>query len=267
MRRFLVIGIVVPLLGALMASVAVADPIDSVCRKAAAWKTMGFESQRACLQAESDGVLWSLLGDFRTGEARENPSRDRYGNLGVWSYMKGPTAASNDPSTYSLLGAYGGLVVLNPAGKDWTDSREGWQEPGCGADPWIGYPMVIWNKQGAVGNIRIHPADPNCPDYQNVVVGWTSPYTGQVTITGEVHDGNPNDGPSGDGIGWELRRTGTASPSELIDSGSFAPLGEDSLGIHVIDVSQGDSIYLIVSPLANNGWDGTDASLIIVGTG
>ena len=129
---------------------------------------------------------WDLAGDFARFPRQANPSPDRYGNPGVWHYLRS-AAFGRDSATYRPLGDYG-------------DKENACATPACGsrdtASGWLTangpYKTPFVLRRATDGQIVVHPdraGDWSASGDADVVVGWRSPISGTVSIAGGVRDG------------------------------------------------------------------------------
>ena len=235
--------------------------------------------KRACLTGKSlDGVpiagcdaiktfahgLWHLESDFRAAPQQANPNPDRLGNPAVWYFMQSASLA-HDPSTYTLLPEF----ITNRLG---IDGLESWQSSE-GDDPTDRLPQASLNTRldnpsvggldWPAGTVVVHPL----PD-RMAVVGWRSPVTGVVNVSGGVIDRQTI---CGDGIDWSIDRGPTRLASGSIPNGgsaTFPDVNDSPLtGIHV---ASGDFLYFTVGPGPNGDhtcdWTGLDVTITAVKT-
>lgn len=132
-----------------------------------------------------------LIDDLLAG----NPHADEYGNKHVWWFFDTRNGPVPLPEAVRDLSGKPGLNV-------WRNGDT---------------PSLFVNASKAEINawtklpprsLFVHPA-PN----GNVAIGWLSPITGKVRITGRVKDAHPG-GP--DGVGWVLERFATDARTELL---------------------------------------------------
>jgi hypothetical protein len=110
-------------------------------------------------------------------------------------------------------------------------------------------------------SVAVHPGPSS-----GVGVGWKSPLTGTVRVTGRVIDGDPA---GGDGIAWVIERQGRSSRLPLA-SGDFPNGGRQEFSqgqgaerLHSIPIRTGETLRLIVLPKANYICDTTVTELEI----
>ena len=137
---------------------------------------------------------WSAAADLLNDLPAGNPHADAHGNKCTWWLFD----ARNQPTLLPEL-------VRDLDGKRGLHAWRNGDTPSVfvnsGKDE-----LAVWTKL-APRALFVHPA-PN----GNVAVGWLSPFTGKVRITGRVRDAHPG-GP--DGVGWVLERFATDVRPEL----------------------------------------------------
>ena len=108
---------------------------------------------------------------------------------------------------------------------------------------------------------RVHPGPNN-----GVAVGWRSPVTGTVRITGGVADADPT---CGDGVAWAIDARQAGGRRELA-SGDFPnggaqkfDQGKGAADLVAVEVEPGDGIELLVLPKGNYFCDTTVVDLTI----
>ncbi len=113
-------------------------------------------------------------------------------------------------------------------------------------------------------SVSVHPGPT-----AGVAVGWKSPFTGTVKITGRVADGDPA---CGDGIAWILdhRRPGGTrelASGEIPNGGAqdFAK-GRTPEKMQAVEVKAGELIQLLVLPKGGHACDTTTIELVIAPT-
>lgn len=166
-------------------------------------------------------MSWNLVNDFRLSPNQENPGRDSCGRAGVWSYMVSANAQHN-PATYTSLNEFipdaydiSGLqqwqgTIVGTSNKDKLPSL-GINKTGTTQSPQVGMKGIVWPSNV----FRIHPWYPNM-----AVIGWKSPISGQIQITGGV-EGIDRANPCSDGILWYIDKG-----SSTIAHGSIGYLGK-----------------------------------------
>ena len=203
---------------------------------------------------------WNLASDFLISPNQENPNRDSCGNPNVWNFMASPTL-TRDPQTYFLLPHfYDDLYHIS--------GFEGWMGDATVEDYHVNTPNVLFNATGntlSIGGgttflpntVSVHPAPT-----QLVIVGWQSPITGNVAITGAVTDEGTN---CGDGIGWFIDKGSTNLASGSYPNGGSQSFqnGTGGNALNDVAVNQGDSLYFAVHPKANYYCDSTRLDITI----
>jgi cytochrome c553 len=122
-------------------------------------------------------------------------------------------------------------------------------------------PVTILTFRLPPHSVAVHPGPRN-----GVAVGWRSPVSGTVRITGRVADADPV---AGDGVAWAIDHR-TAGGRRQLASGGFAnggaqkfADGKDARRLESITVKAGDMIELLVLPKANHTCDTTVVDLVI----
>lgn len=97
-------------------------------------------------------------------------------------------------------------------------------------------------------SVNVHPG-PSHP----ATIGWKSPISGMLTLTGTISDADPA---GGDGVGWSIRlqhgRASRTLAEGTIDNGGSAKIPDTQ-----VDVVSGDEITLAISPRAHHTCDTT----------
>ncbi|MFC2036403.1 clostripain-related cysteine peptidase [Chloroflexota bacterium] len=161
-----------------------------------------------------------------------------------------------DPATYSLLpdfvpDAEGTFGIEVWRGTYYTDPYPEVKQPivginATGAPFWPSSGVFAWPPNA----ILLHPAPS-----QMAIVGWRSPLSGTVLISGTVIDLDPN---GGDGIEWYIER-GTAS----LLARNLPNGGADPFDLAAVTVAPDEFIYFIVHPKGNYHFDSTQLDLTI----
>jgi hypothetical protein len=203
----------------------------------------------ALCQTSEPSFTWNPAYDVRLFPNQENPNRDHYGNLSVWSFMGSPSVAHN-PANYFLVNSwttnYGGVsnayAWITP---EWNfnDNPTVVRTPCCNID---------WYPRSA-GWIGMHP-----PEVGLGVLGWRSPFKGFVKFTIDVED---SDQSCGDGVNFFIEKGTTR-----IASGGFMNGGDQSISnSEPVSVEIGDTLYLLVDPKGDFGCDSTRVKWDIFG--
>ena len=182
---------------------------------------------------------WDPAVDFDVAFPHRNPGADRYGNTGVWSFLRSPEAEHN-PASYFLLTDFADPLPTF-GGEAWYDSE---------------YLNLLIGKRTADDTIYLHPWS-NGAIRKDAIVGWTSPISGQITINGTVartqhscpvHAGN---------VVFSVDR-GAVSLEEILVG--FAQQARFSLTTSVV---VGESVYFIVDADVDASCDLTELRLTI----
>ena len=187
---------------------------------------------------------WDLEGDVRRAPAHANPNPDRLGNPAVWHFMRS-AGLTHAPSGYTLLPQF----ITDRFG---IDGLQSWQSPD-GAVRTDRLPHVGINASGgdAVGlghiqwpadTVLVHPLPTRM-----AVVGWRSPITGVVEVSGGVVDRDPA---CRDGIDWSVDRGAVPLASGSIPEGGSAAFdtGSGGAALDRVSVVAGRFLYFTVAP-------------------
>lgn len=137
---------------------------------------------------------WNASNDLADDLLAGNPHADRHGNKRVWWLFDVRNQPTPLPEAVRDANGLPGLNVWRNGDTPSVVVNANKKE------------VVAWTKLPA-RSLFVHPA-PN----GNVAVGWLSPITGQVRISGRVKDAHPG-GP--DGVGWVLERFAVDVRAEL----------------------------------------------------
>jgi hypothetical protein len=186
------------------------------------------------------GLSWSLAKDFGANPTA-NPARGSYG-VYVWSFLQSSSFAHD--RTYSLLPHYSnqfaGVSGLSAWYGDITSSTcIGFVLPVVGINTTSSSQNPPCTPTVPAGTVFVHPANP-----QMAIVGWQSPTSGTVTISGGVAD---DDATCGDGIRWYVDLdAATIASGAILNGGSASfPTGLQAT------VHNGSVLYFIVDPGAS----------------
>ena len=196
------------------------------------------------LAGGTSGSVWNLAADFRVAPDQANPSPDSFGNAGVWQFLQSATLA-HDPSGYSLLPNF--ITVLFG-----VDGLQAWQGTVGDGDllPFVGvnarsdnpFPFgVDW----PAGTSLVHPLPG-----QLVVVGWRSPISGKVKVSGGVTDAHAA---CGDGFDWSVDKGAVTLASGVVANGGAQSFSSTAgaASLDGIVVRTGDFLYFVVGPGPN----------------
>ncbi|MBK7878647.1 MAG: hypothetical protein IPJ77_23565 [Planctomycetes bacterium] len=212
---------------------------------------------------------WNLAADFRIAPDQENPNRDACGNVGVWHFLASDpsTPGVHEPSTYAPLTGFITDAFL-------VDGLESWQGPNVMAPGYPNLPSIAINATGTdqlvegftwpAGVVNVHPYFG-----QMVIVGWRSPYTGRVTVTGSVRDLDDTCASSPDGVAWTIDHYDGVSNETLV-MGALADGGAQEFRLAdgggrlvALALNEGDFLYFTVDPLSEIGCDSTALDIVI----
>jgi len=174
---------------------------------------------------------WNLETDMAANPAK-NPAPDSHGTSGVWSFMQSSSLAQD--GNYRLLPSYSAIFDGIGGFDTWFGTVSS-----CSALPEIGV-NVSGSSQSActftvpASTVFVHPANP-----QMAVVGWKSPITGTVQISGGV---TSLDGGS-QGITWYVDEGTTTLASGTNSAGASTPFPDTSAAVTI-----GEFLYFIVGP-------------------
>jgi hypothetical protein len=181
------------------------------------------------------GLSWGLVKDF-SANPTANPARDSYG-IPVWRFMQSSSFAHD--LNYSQLPHYSNQF----AGVSGLDAWYG-DVSTCFTLPEVGINTTLSTQIPCTvtipaSTVFVHPANP-----QMAIVGWQSPTSGTVTISGGVAD---DDATCGDGIRWYVDQDAATIASGAIPNGGSAsfPTGLQAT------VHNGTVLYFIVDPGAS----------------
>ncbi len=129
------------------------------------------------------GRRWNATADLVDDLLAGNPHADRHGNKSVWWLFDARSGPRLLPE-----------AVRDISGKAGLDAWRNGETPSVLVNA-AKEAASVWTKLPA-RSLFVHPA----PD-GTVAIGWLSPITGKVKITGRVRDAHPA-GP--DGVGWKI---------------------------------------------------------------
>jgi hypothetical protein len=114
------------------------------------------------------------------------------------------------------------------------------------------YSTLTWPAHA----VRVHPAD------NPVIVGWQSPISGRVRISGLVRDMDAN---CGNGVRWSVDLGARRLASGSLANGQAQRFSEGQNGTALQDtsVSQGELLYWVVDPNGEVGCDSTELTIRI----
>jgi hypothetical protein len=210
------------------------------------------------VQAAGPCPEWNLAAEFRVSPDQANPNPDNCGNANVWHFMKSSTL-DRDPMTYSLLPNFVSDSFQIPGIQEWQAPVED-ALPAVGINA-TGTFQQVYTISWPAGVVRVHPMPT-----QLVIVGWKSPITGTVMVTGGV---DSLDNVWGSGVSWFIDHfdgvTNTTLASGSILSGG-SQVFQDGIGGNSLanaNVKEGDFLYFIVDPGENYYSDSTGLTVMI----
>jgi hypothetical protein len=215
-------------------------------------------------------VEWNLAHDFAVSPNQANPNPDGCGNAGVWSFLDSDPAwfPVHDALTYRLLPEFTASAFGQPGLEQWhgTVDLGGVDNklPAVGINN-TGSPQSILGIDWPAGAVRVHPAL-----HRFAIVGWKSPVTGNVRVTGGVADLQPG---GNDGIVWSVDYY-DGSTTSILASGSIPDGGgqlfQDGFGaanLVSVAVNVGDQLYFVVDKWTDLGGDSTGLNVVIAPVG
>ncbi|HEX4613952.1 MAG TPA: PSD1 and planctomycete cytochrome C domain-containing protein [Urbifossiella sp.] len=138
---------------------------------------------------------WNATADLIDTLTAGNPHADRLGNAAVWWFFDTRNQPTLLPEIVRDVAGKPGLVA-------WRNGETPSVLANSGKDA-----VKVWTELPP-RSLFVHPA-PN----GNVALGWLSPISGTVRVTGRVKDAHPG-GP--DGIGWVLERFAADARADLL---------------------------------------------------
>jgi hypothetical protein len=202
---------------------------------------------------------WNLTREF-VAHRKQNPAPDKYEHPAVWSWMYGE---ADTPSSYLLMASFFPRPVLKK-----ECGVEGFTEWNRGSSL-FSLPNVLYNAGPTVerGQTECAPfaeyptktffMHPDNGSPLASVVGWKSPVTGMVTVSGSVQPTDSNV----EGIVWQLDQGSTIlfGPAEKVDN------SRTSFGPTTVSVTAGESLYIEMSRgIGGGSFDTTAVTLHII---
>lgn len=207
-------------------------------------------------------VVWDVSSDFAVAPDQANPNPDSYGHRGVWRFLD--AGLDHDPSGYALLTEF----ITNRFG---GEGLQGWQGDLVSGGELDKLPHVSINStsENAVstvgvdwppGTVLVHPTADRA-----VAVGWRSPITGRVSISGSLVDRGVG---CGDGVAWWIDRGDSTLTSGAFGDGGAQDFSAGSGGAGAlvnVEVREGQKLYFMVSPGPNGDYcaDNTQLDILI----
>lgn len=187
-----------------------------------------------------EAQVWDPAADFRGSPNQLNPSPDRYGNPDVWSYLRSASDA-HDPAGYSALPDF---EVVNGNAMLWYERDL--------------FSLLIGHRREEP-TIWFHPwSDGNRANNHHAVLGWRSPVTGIVTLSGRVEHTEPTCivGLT-DGTTFSIDHEGTTLRTIVVTPGEREAFEVTAL------VASGEALYFVVDPGRASNCDNTSLQLTI----
>ncbi|MGZ8226286.1 MAG: hypothetical protein ACXWT3_06545 [Methylococcaceae bacterium] len=170
---------------------------------------------------------------------------------GVWAFMQN-TSGVDDPSNYTLLPTYqsacGGAETLHC----WRDTKISiHQAPPIGVATKTFESRLTTHRKWRP---LLHPGE-NVP----VILRWTSPIDGNVSVMGTVSDIDYISG-AGDGVNWSLKDTNAT----VIKSGTLANGEGDTFAAQNVLMHKGESLYFSIDMKDDINSDSTNLEMLII---
>ncbi len=202
---------------------------------------------------------WNLNTDYLNSPNQKNPNPDSCGNQNVWHFMQG-TSSNHDPKTYSLMSKFTTAAnrqpFYDPAFFHWA----GEELASAGGMPFFGRSSQVNRNFGCsarympANTIVGHPASTG-----PLVIGWRSPVTGTVSVTGGTTSLD------GGTIIWYVDKGATNLAYGWTANGSsqYFQYGTGGGSLANVKVQQGDFLYLGIDPAGNFSCDTTSLGISI----
>jgi hypothetical protein len=202
---------------------------------------------------------WNLNTDYLNSPNQKNPNPDSCGNQNVWNIMQG-TSSNHDPQTYSLLTKFTTAAnrqpFYDPAFFHWV----GEELAIYGGFPFFGRTSQVnryFNcsaRYMPANTIVGHPASTG-----PLVIGWRSPVTGTVSVTGLATSLD------GGTIVWYVDKGATNLAYGWTANGStqYFQYGTNGGNLAYVKVQQGDFLYLGIDPYGSFSCDTTSLDISI----
>ena len=195
---------------------------------------------------------WDVAADFRTAPDQANPSPDRMGHQGVWSYLFSPSGKQN-PAAYRLLRAFDTDKFEVPGLESWWGRNVSTSQddllPAVGINA-TGHEVTRFHVHWPAGAVLVHPWSG-----QPVVIRWRSPVSGNIFVTGAVALAqHPN---CGTGIAWAVDLG-----ARTLRHGAITHRQRQGWSLRV-HLKSGKSLYVVVAPRIGFACDSTLVSLTI----
>lgn len=187
-------------------------------------------------------LTWNLANDFRPMPNQANPNPDRHGNAKVWYFMDSGSL-QRDPALYKRVTHYEpailGIKGLQGWVGDYVDTGNGSRAPQFFKNT---SKVPLLEKLIPPGAFVVHPTPTT-----DAVVGWKSPITGFVEISGGAHSISVS---CGGGINWFIDKKNVNLAHGIVPR-SASQAFADGIGgnkLASVQVSKGDFVYFAVDP-------------------
>jgi hypothetical protein len=203
---------------------------------------------------------WDLTHDFQIAPNQANPNPDSCGNAAVWYFYAGnPTYGLRLLPQFSTSsnGIFGLEVWYGAGDLNSNNSLPHMGINATGVDQHLNI-ATTW----PAGVILVHPFST-----RPATVGWQSPVTGIVSVTGSVTDLDPG---GGNGIIWTIVHNDTTLASGGYPNGGMQNFanGMGGASLASVPVTAGDFLYVAVgAKQLDYYFDSTQLDLTITLTG
>jgi hypothetical protein len=178
-------------------------------------------------------LSWNLARDMSI-DIGSNPS-------GAWSFMQNPLG-NNAPAKFILLPSYSAPCDFSFWNAPIRPQYSCWQN--------LNDPGIIGVEKGRA---FMHPGANN-----QLVLRWTSPITGKISILGRIGGDNPTPN-CGDGIKWYVRTQSNTLIAKLVPPNRQGI----TFQIQTLSVKTGASLYFIADKIKNTWCDSMDVDILI----
>jgi hypothetical protein len=199
-------------------------------------------------------TTWKLSKDLleTNNQISFNQGSDR-----VWYFLQSNSFV-HDPRAYRFLSGYYEPCVSDTA-SHWVDGMPCWQNPELVG----GYrlPLVGINSTYTVQVVKNFPFPPRSvfmhpSNSELAIIGWKSPFTGLVNISGFFSDLDPT---GFNGVIWSVDLG-----SQTLSTGTIANGGPaQTFSLTNVSVKAGQVLYFIVDPDGNDSSDSTGVDVTI----
>jgi hypothetical protein len=201
-------------------------------------------------------TTWKLSRDLL---ATNNQISFNQGANGVWYFLRSSSLA-HLPKTYQFLSAYFEPCVSDSF-STFADGMSCWQNPdlerGIYRIPLVGINSTFTSQSpnGVFGipprSVFMHPSSSGL-----AIIGWKSPITGLVDVTGFFSDLDPT---GATGVIWSVDKGGQRLTSGTIDNGG----PPQTFTLVRVSVSAGQVLYFTVNPNRDDTSDTTGVDVKI----